>query len=531
MPAALMTPRRIVPLLSILVAVAVLALQPSAPSAQARVIARPTRAAAAEFRAVAAGARTAAARARTATVRAHHARRAHAAGAGGVYFSSAVYRADENVGRFAVTIERTNTNGPEVVHYGVTNKGSEVGNTFEKVGNSEAAFAPGQSTFTFYVTIHDQGINGPMRRARAYLYDASPQALGSPKQATIDLLQNDPLDTPDPQNPLDYPQTPTDGDPLQYVNWYVFGGQSPAGKAYTHYAHSNPAWAQALHRIAYSPGSGSYRFWMWNQPARSLASTVEKYLADAEVSQPNTTIPLSTYSLVHGSCQSPVAIKTRFENWITQLAHGIGNFRVVLYLEEDSLLETHCLSPGALQTRLSELNFAVNTLSRDPHVLVYLDGGAPDGWNSAQQTANLLKQADVADAAGFYVNATHKEWTTSDIHYGQEIARDLGGAHFIVETGTNGRGPLVPQDKVQNGNEELCNPPGRGTGPLSWNTGYAYVDGFLWFNNPGNSDGPCGEGDPPVAAFWAQYAVGLVARGTDNVNGPHFQLLRSNTNT
>ena len=526
-----MTTRRFVPLLSILVAVAVLALQPSAPSAQARVIASPTRAAAAELRSVAVGARTAAARARRAAIRAHHARRGRAAGPSGVYFSSAVYRADESVGRFAVTIERTNTNGPEVVHYGVTNKGSEAGNTFQKVGNSEADFAPGQSTYTFYVTIHDQGINGPMRRARAYLYGASPQALGSPKQATIDLLQNDPLQTADSPNPLGYPQTPTDGDPLQYVNWYVFGGQSPAGKAYAHYAHSNPAWAQALHRIAYAPGSGSYRFWMWNQPARTLASTVEKYLADAEISQPNTTIPLSTYSLVHGSCQSPIAIKTRFENWITQLAHGIGNFRVVLYLEEDSLLETHCLSPGALQTRLSELNFAVNALSRDPHVLIYLDGGAPDGWNSAQQTASLLKQADVADAAGFYVNATHKEWTSSDIHYGQEIARDLGGAHFIVETGTNGRGPLVPQDKVQNGNEDLCNPPGRGTGPLSWNTGYTYVDAFLWFNNPGNSDGACGEGDPPVAAFWPEYAVGLIARGTDIVTGPHFQLLRSNTNT
>ena len=69
--------------------------------------------------------------------------------------------------------------------------------------------------------------------------------------------------------------------------------------------------------------------------------------------QPNTTVALSTYSLVHGACEDPNAIKNRYENWITQLAHGIGNFRVVLYLEEDSLMETHCLTHQQMQTRLA----------------------------------------------------------------------------------------------------------------------------------------------------------------------------------
>ncbi len=450
-------------------------------------------------------------------------------GTGSVFFSSSVYRASENVGRFAVTIQRTNASGPEIVYYGVTNKSASAGSNFDKIGNSEADFAPGQSTYTFYVTIHDQGINGPMRTARAYLYGAHPQPLGSPSKATIELLQNDPLAVRNAENPLGYPQAPTNGDPLQYVHLYVFGNQSPAGQHLGHYA-EKPAWTQALHTIAYTPGSGSFRFWMWNQPARSLASTVEKYLADAEVAQPNTTIPLSTYSLVHGACQDPAAIKSRYEQWITQLANGIGNFRVVLYLEEDSLIEVHCLSAGQLQTRLQELAFAVKTLSRDPHLLVYMDAGAPDAWLTAAQTARYLREADIAQAAGFYVNATHNDWTTTDVHYGQQIARLTGGKHFIVQTGDNGRGPLVPGDRVHNGNENLCNPPGRGTGPLSWNTGYEYVDGFLWFNNPGNSDGPCGAGDPPVSVFWPAYAVGLVQRGTQHVTGPHFNLLKSSIN-
>lgn len=448
-----------------------------------------------------------------------------------VFFSSAVYQASEHVGRFAVTIERTSTSGRETVGYGVTNKGAEAGNDFDKVPHSEAVFAPGQSTSTFYVTIHDQGINGPMRFARAYLYGAHPQPLGSPSQATIDLLQNDPLDVKDPENPLAYTRTPTDGDPLQYVQWYVFGSQTAPGN-YAHiYQTSHPTWAQALDKLADTPGSWSYRFWMWNQPAATLANTVEKYLADAEVAQPNTTVALNTYSLVHGSCENPTAIEKRYQNWITQLAHGIGNFRVVLYLEEDSLMETHCLTHEQLQVRLQdELAYAVNALSQDPHALIYMDAGAPDGWLTAREMARDLKEADVAQAAGFYVNATHYDWLTTDIHYGQEIARLTGGQHFIVQSDDSGRGPLVPSDRKDSGNESLCNPSGRGAGPLSWDTDYEYLDGLLWFNDPGNSGGACGAGDPGTGKFWPAYAIGLVQHETSAILGPHFSLAQSRTN-
>jgi hypothetical protein len=456
---------------------------------------------------------------------------AHAPAAGRTSLAQATYTADENVGRLPITIQRTTAlSQPEVIYYGVAAKGPQAGNDVDTIRNTRAVIPAGQRTYTFYVTVHDQGINGPSRYARAYIYGPSIGTLGDNKQATIELLQDDPLETKDPENPLGYAQAPTDGDPLQYVNWYVFGADSPAGQAAAHYASSNPSWAQAFHKIAYTPGSLTYRFWMWNQPAATLASTVEKYLADAEVAQPNTTVALSTYSLIHGYCESPAAIQSRFEDWITQLAHGIGNFRVVLYLEEDSLMETHCLKRGQLKIRLQELAYAVNALSQDPHLLVYMDAGAPDGWLTARQTANALKQADVAQAQGFFVNATHNDWTTTDVHYGQQIARLLGGKHFIVQTDDNGRGPLVPKDRKKYGNENLCNPPGRGTGPLTWNTGYEYVDGFLWFNNPGNSDGACGVGGPPVSAFWPSYAAGLVARGTNRVTGPRFDLLGSSTN-
>ena len=399
---------------------------------------------------------------------------------------------------------------------------------FDPIPSTRAVIPAGSRSYTFDVTVHDQGINGPRRHATAYVASPSVGTLGSPSKATVDLLQNDPLQNRNAENPLGYAQAPTDGDPLQHVRWYVFGNAVAPGQFADQYASSNPAWAQALHTVAYSPGSWSYRFWMWNQPTAILAKNVELYLANAELKEPGTTVPLSTYSLVHGACESPASIEKPYQQWITQLARGIGNFRVVVYLEIDSVLETHCIDAAQLQIRLKdELAYAVQALAQDPHVLVYVDGGAPGVYNSVAQTASYLREADIAQAAGFFVNATHYNWLTDDIHWGQQVAERLGGAHFIVQSDDDGRGPYVPSWETHRRNGYICNPPGRGAGPLTWDTGFKYVDGLLWFNDPGNSDGPCSQGDPPIGDFWPAYAVGLIQHGVDRVTGPAYPLLRS----
>jgi endoglucanase len=458
-------------------------------------------------------------------------RTAHSSSGGTTQFSQPGYQVNENAGSYPITIVRTtDLSRPEVVYYGVTIRGAQAGRSFEPVANTRAVIPAGQRDFTFHVTIDDQGINGPPRHATAYIFGPSLGTLGDPSRATLELLQNDPLQNRDPQNPLGYAQSPIDGDPLQFVRWYVFGDTVAPGQLAARYARTNPAWSQALHRLAYTPGSWSYRFWMWNQPAAVLARNVELYLADAQARQPGSTVPLSTYSLVHGSCQSPQSIVRPYQRWITQLARGIGNFRVVLYLEIDSVLETHCIDPTQLRIRLrDELAYAVRTLGRDPHVLVYLDAGAPGVYNSVAQTAQYLREADIAQAAGFFVNATHYNWLTDDIHWGQQVAERLGGAHFIVQSDDDGRGPYAPAWERHRRNGDTCNPPGRGAGPLSWDTGYRYLDGLLWFNDPGNSDGPCGAGDPAIGVFWPAYAVGLMRNSVDHVTGPPLPLERSST--
>jgi cellulase/cellobiase CelA1 len=316
---------------------------------------------------------------------------------------------------------------------------------------------------------------------------------------------------------------------LKGARFYVAGSQSNAGIAARHLAKSHPSWARILGVMARQPAA--QRIFFWNTPDPATAAL--HYLEAANIRQPGTTAQMTTYSLVHGHCtghwsDSPAMIN-RYERWIDRLAYGIGNFHVAMFLELDSLLTVGCLSHHGVDVRLAALHYAIDRLEQQPHVVVYVDAGAasitPVPW---QTTVRLLRQAGVRDGNGFFVNSTHFDWTTQEIFNGQREARALGGVHFVVATSVSGRGPLVvpPGSHVKT----LCDPAGRGSGPISTDTGYKYVDGFLWFNNPGGSPGPCPgvPGAPPVREFWPAYAVGLITRGVFNkVTGPYYPLLRT----
>jgi endoglucanase len=233
------------------------------------------------------------------------------------------------------------------------------------------------------------------------------------------------------------------------------------------------------------------------------------------------------YNLVHGNI-APSKIRSRYENWITQFAKGLGNNRAVIYLEEDALITMSRVAPSQRSIREQEIAYAVKALEADPHVLVYIDAGASDTLTPAATVAHELKKSDVAQAQGFSVNSTHHEWLTTEMNWGQKIAKLTGGAHFIVQSGSAGRGPkLNPHPKTQ-GIEDLCDPPGRGLGALSWNTGYKYVDGLLWYANVGfTANIPCHDGAPGLATFWAPYAYQIVQHRVSHINGPKVPLVKS----
>jgi endoglucanase len=457
----------------------------------------------------------------------HSVTQALASTPGAVAFDQPAYVAHEDQGYLSITIERTgDLSGQEHVGYGVKRQDAQPGIDFNAIANTYVTFQPGQSSLTFQVHIIDQGINASPVHALAYLYGSYPDSRGANNNALITILHDDPLQARDLLNPLGVPDAET-GNLIAGAKFYV-DPKAAAAQAERRYSKSNRPWAKALSDIADEPAA--HRFYMWNMGS-NVEGQVAHYLEGTQRQQPGTTVMLSTYSLVHGKCgtTSTTAVQARYDNFIKQVAAGIGDYHVVFYLELDSLITASCLNHNQLAIRDAELKYAVSVLDVDPHTVVLLDGGAADAA-SARLQAGYLRGAGVAQAQGFFLNSTHFDWMTTELHYGQQISKLLGGSHFVINSGENGRGPLRPASRVHSGNEVLCNPPGRGLGPLTvykhvaQPTGYAGADGFLWFSNPGGSGGQCVPGAPPTGVYWPAYAVKLADNWVHTVNGPHYRL-------
>jgi endoglucanase len=430
------------------------------------------------------------------------------------------YTVHEAQGFLTITIVRSgDLSASEHVGYGVKQQDGRNGIDFDVVPNTYITFQPGERTYAFQVQIVDRGMNGTPVHALAYLYGAWPDKLGRNHNSLITILRDDPLQPRDPANPLGVPG-PVDGNPIAGTRLYV-DPDSPAADAERRYARSRPRWAAALREIASEPGA--HRFYMWNMGSH-VEGRVAHYLENTQVQQPGTTVMLTSYSLVHKHCgyTATPAMQTRYDKFIKRVAAGIGNFHVIFFLEEDSLITAGCLGRAQLRIREAELQYAIGVLEADPHVLVYLDGGAADAL-SARREARYLIASGVRRAEGFFLNSTHFDWTGRELRYGQRIATLTGSPHFIINTGENGRGPLRPRNRVRYGNEVLCNPPGRGLGPLSvtrdvaQQTGYADADGLLWYSNPGGSGGQCRPGAPHNGVFWPAYAVMLARHRVNRV--------------
>lgn len=269
--------------------------------------------------------------------------------------------------------------------------------------------------------------------------------------------------------------------------------------------------AQVLEKIAREPETK--RFGPWTP---GIHAAVRRLLIREDRQAPGTVPLLAVYRLRHERCGGYDAGGSRdaaqYKRWIEGFASGLGSHRAVIFLEQDAIITSGCLSGRALHARMTLLRYAIRRLARLPRAAVYLDAGAADAL-SVGRTVHLLKLAGVGGAQGFVLNSTHFDWTAREVGYGQAISARLGGQHFIVSTAANGRGPLVPHSRVRYGNEILCNPPGRALGPRPTTyTGVAQIDGFFWIGNAGRSGGACRPGAPPTGAWWPEYALGLALR-------------------
>jgi endoglucanase len=387
----------------------------------------------------------------------------------------------------------------------------------------ELDFQPGQTSMAFAVPITDHGTASVPKTLQVALFGPSPIGLGPVSHATLTILNDDPVDPPALGNPLGLPVPPPGADPLAGASFFV-DHESPVATA----AHAHPA----LRVIASQPGTARFGTFSYSSPyVPDIGTAVSRYLTRAAAEEPGTVPLLATYRITQGACKRGGTPDTpdqqqAYHDFIQGFAEGIGSYRAVLFLEEDALITTPCLSAQALAVRMAELNDAINILTTTcPHLVIYLDAGAADALH-ANIAANLLERAGVSKIEGFFLNSTHYDWTLNEIRYGEQISRMTGGKHFVVNTGDAGRGPLRPRNIVKQGLEVLCNPVGRGLGPKpTTDTGYPNVDMFAWTSNPGESGGQCNApgyslpGAPATGVFWPKYGEMLVKNANFTVTG------------
>jgi endoglucanase len=418
----------------------------------------------------------------------------------GFHLTSSRLFVNEGAGDAVVTVERSDTSRPAQVRYITIGLTAQAPFDYRPV-KSMLSFDAGQSAASFRVPIIDHGIEGLPLTIAVSLFGPSPIGMSEPSHAVLTILNNDPVTDLNPKDPLNLLGATVRTDPLAGASFFV----DPYSEA-AHAARRDPA----LSVIASQPGAG--RFGAFSYPNAAIA--VSHYLARAAVEQPGTIPMLTTYRLVAGHCghwADPPSTQRAYQHFMERFARGIGSYRAVLFLEQDALITIGCLSHWGTTVRMAELRDAIDILTADcPHLVIYLDAGAADAL-PVPEAARLLRRAGVAKIQGFFLDSTHFDWTSREIRYGERISRRIGGKHFVVSTGESGRGPLVPPDRVHNGNEVLCNPPGRGLGPKpTTDTGYRRVDAFAWLDNPGGSSGACVPGAPPGGVYWPQYALMLI---------------------
>lgn len=262
-----------------------------------------------------------------------------------------------------------------------------------------------------------------------------------------------------------------------------------------------------------------------------------------------------------------------YEAWVDGFAAGIGRAKAVVILEPDGLALSpdQCGGTPAQQAdRVTEINYAVDRLERQPGANVYLDAGH-SSWHNVGDMAERLRSSGIARAQGFFLNVSNYRPDAELARYGTMVAKcvwylaNTAGStgtdcanqfwpaadadawyaanvpataaltHFVVDTSRNGQGPWTPPAGVYPDPQDWCNPPARGVGrPPTANTGVALIDAYLWVKVPGESDGSCTRGtagpvdpewgvvDPAAGVWWPDQVHQLAALASPRLTfNPH----------
>ncbi len=363
--------------------------------------------------------------------------------------------------------------------------------------------------------------------------------------------------TRDASNPLDLPQAPG-ANPLTGAHFYVPGpAKGAAASTIATLLGLNPeklsvseSWASferrlesgpehnklvadpalarkvtALSLIASEPEVQRIYSGSWGGTPEGIFKQTQKTFCQNMSADPGTVPIINTYFLhpTLGGCPTPAAVRDYmplFKARVNAMTAGVGRRPAVFLLELDAIGSSACVEKmGSMPEWEAALRYEMDAVQALPHTVVYLEGGYSDA-NTVAYTSRILSAIGIQKVRGFYVNGTHEMWTSTEDAYATAIAKRTGGAHFIVNTADNGRGPLLNQHPSTEGVEDLCNPPDRGLGIRdTTDTGLKYGDAYMWTHPPGNSSG-CG-GGPPGGVFWPARAESEAAHANDQL-GPGF---------
>jgi endoglucanase len=301
----------------------------------------------------------------------------------------------------------------------------------------------------------------------------------------------------------------TPGDPLAGHPWFIDRARG--------------AWFVTLRE---HPGEAArLRFAANNPTSKTLGGftahpqfDVRDYIKRAHAEQPGAVPFINVARIETQSCPypfyGPYYSEWAVDNWMLRLSHGIGSSRIAVMIETDRLTTIGCLPGWAQNRRYRELSYEVHVLHQNnPNAIVYIDAGSQDWGKNAQTIALRLQRADVAEAQGFLLGASHHNWTSREDRFGMQISRLLGGKHFVVNTSENGWGPRphapTPWAAFYH---QGCTPPGEGLGIRpTVRTRDRHIDAYVWAGTPGFESGDClGLGANAPYAFYLQEALSLV---------------------
>jgi endoglucanase len=277
--------------------------------------------------------------------------------------------------------------------------------------------------------------------------------------------------------------SPSSPNPLKGLEFYV-DPQSPSMLSYRHLKRQGQTRkAKLIWKIAREPKN----LWLGRFTRPNFAIKINRLIDAAKAEG---TVPLFSVLRAESTKCSPKyqaggpSADRRIKAWYDALARVIGNERVVIAFEPDSLGTIRCHARSRQDDRYRVLRHGVTVLSRLPRATIYLEAGASD-WEPARRTAAQLRRIGIKKVRGFMLNATHYDWVSNNIRHGLAISRRVGGKHFIINTAESGRGPV----HYMKGGRRIniwCNPGLRGMGPPpTTKTAHRKVDAYLWVNRPG----------------------------------------------